>query len=252
MPRRATLAATLTLLLGAAVPSRLHAQEPAAPPLQWRPLEVGFGCDAAVSTEQPRDGEGSLKLTSYTLDPGAWLTFTRVIVSRRDGRPLGTLGQLAGGGTLSVDMFRHPDTGEGYPDYSLPLAGLHVRNAQGEDALLLWESPYNGFDMSEQVPEGVWLDDLPIAGGTFWMRCQGRNYNRSPGFQPLSEFVNGFTMVHEDKPTVKLGPDTQVMGVELGSGPNLPGRLIAYLDDVRISFEGGESYRYNFEPEEAE
>src|SRR5688500_9481141 len=132
------------LACGLAGGAAVGGDEPAAA-LKWRVLELGFGSDAQVTAEEPREGKGSLKLHTFTEDPGAWSAFARVLVTRADREPLGTLGQLAAGGLLTVDMFRHPDTGRGFPDYSLPLVCLHVRNADGDEAVLLWESPYNGY-----------------------------------------------------------------------------------------------------------
>ena len=239
-------------VLGAA--RALSAAEPSAPApaLAWRPLEVGFGCGAEVTNDIPRDGQASLCLHTLAQpnDTDAWMTFVRVELKRADGKPLGNLKQLADGGSLSVDFFRHPDSGEGLPVFTLPWVGLRVRNPDGEEGVLLWESAYNGWKPGDPagVPEAVWLDDVRIDTGTFWMRYQGRNYNGGKGFQKLAAYADGSQATRLGASSLKLAPDTQVVAVEFGSGPNLPGRLLAYIDDVRLSFTNGAAYHHNFEP----
>jgi len=256
-----TLTRVATLLLAAAAFAgltacsthtvTLRAADADGAALTWRIVELGYDAEAGVTTDQPRDGNGSLRIRTYTKDPGAWFAFARVAVERRDREPLGTLGQLVDGGSLTIDLFRHPDTGEGMPDFVLPWVALRVRNADGEEAVLLWESPYNGYSPFKKeesvVPEGVWLDNLPIHAGTFWIRYQNRNYNMGAGFKTLAEYANGHEVIIREKASLVLSPATQVMAVEIGSGANLTGLMLGFADDLRLIFNGGETYRYNFE-----
>jgi hypothetical protein len=244
------VAATLLMLLGAGIAAAAGA--PASPALVWRPLEVGYGCEAAVTADRPREGAVSLRLRTQSAesDKGAWFAFVRVEVTRADGRPLGLLSQLVIGGCFTVDLFRSPETGGGIPDYTLPWVALRVRNPDGEEAVLLWESAYNGWHPSggKPVPVGVWLDDVRIDTGIFWMKYQGRNYNAGKGFQKLSIYAGGMRAGEGNTASLKLVPGTGVVAVEVGSGANLPGLLVAYVGDVRLRFAGGASYRYGFAP----
>lgn len=239
---------SFVLAVSALVPAVIRAESPA---LVWRPVEVGYDCSAAVTTNQPREGSGSLCLCTRASgeDLDAWLVFVRAELKRGDGQPLGSLSSLTNG-SFSVDFFRHPASGDGLPGYSLPWVGIRVRNPDGEEAVLLWESAYNGWRPRDQaeVPEGQWLEDVRVDAGTFWMRYQGRNYNRGKGFQNLAAYAAGAQSSYRDAPSLALGPDTQVVAVEFGSGPNLPGLMLAFIDDVRLDFPGGGTYRYNFEP----
>jgi hypothetical protein len=241
---------TTVFLLFAGAGAAGNAGPHAAAELTWRIEKLAFGCEAKVDTDQPRDGAGSLRLRTQTDDPAAWLTFVQVRMLRRDGQPLGRLDELVEDGSLSVDFFRHPDSGDGLPGYTLPYVTLHVRTGDGKEAALLWESAYNGYPPRDKavVPEGRWLNDVSIDDGIFWMRYQSRNYNRGAGFRPLDVYAKGHTASHAGLESLKLGPDTQVMAVGVGSGPNLPGLLLAYVDDVRLAFGKDQQYQWNFEP----
>lgn len=217
----------------------------------WRVAEAGFGCDAAVMPDQPRDGKGSLMLATRAKDPAAWLTFVSVRVARAEGKPLGTLGDLVHGGTLTLDLFRDTRT-DGVPPYTLPWVALRVRNADGEEALLLWESPYNGYPPGKGVvPAGAWLDDVAVHSGIFWIRYQGRNYNGGAGFQTLAQYAQGHVTTTQGKTSLRLSDESRIVAIEIGSGPNIPGNLLMYVDDVRLSLPHGGTYHMNFEPDAA-
>ncbi len=222
-------------------------------PLIWHKVEVGWDCDANVVADQPRDGKGSLRLATLSdpkRDEHAWMSVVRVEVKRADGQPLGSLEQLADGGTLSVDFYRSSESGGGMPIYSLPWVGLRVRTADGDEAVLLWESAYNGYPPASKtpVPQDEWIDDVRIATGTFWMRYQGRSYNGGKGFQKLKGYVEGGQATTKNLASLQLDENAQIVAVEFGSGPNLSGRLLAYVDDLKLSFAGGQTYHRNFEP----
>lgn len=217
--------------------------------MTWRVSEAGYGCDAQVNGDQPRDGKGSLMLATRAKDPAAWTAFAGVRLARADGKPFGTLGDLVRGGSLTIDMFRDPNANDGVPPYTLPWVALRVRNPDGEEATLLWESAYNGYSPGKGVvPGGVWLDDLAVHSGTFWIRYQGRNYNGGSGFQTLAKYADGHVALMQGQPALRLSGESRIVAVEVGSGPNIPGNLVMYVDDVRISLPHGGTYRMNFEP----
>ncbi|MCX5661370.1 MAG: hypothetical protein NTW19_16945 [Planctomycetota bacterium] len=214
---------------------------------------AGPNCSAGIVADLPAPGDHTLRIitNSYATDRLNEQAFARALLARRDGKPLGTLGQLAApGGALRCRTFRDPSTGGGIPPYTAPYVCLILRHPDGSLSRLLWESAYNGYMGAKNppFPVGQWAA-LDLLNGIYWPQTDATNFNLGAGFQPLAKFVAGHTITRKDGVVSPLyGPETPIVAIGIGSGSGLPGHLLAYVDDFEIKFAGGMGYLATFDP----
>lgn len=244
------------ILAGAAMLALLSGCQSSGPRLRGDELvaavEVaGPDCSGGAVADLPAPGERTLRLITKCdpADKTCEKALVRVLLGRRDGKPLGTLGQLvAPGGVLKFRAYRDPAT-QGIPPYTSPYFCLVLQHADGTRSRLLWESAYNGYMGAKNppFPVGQWVA-LDILNGIYWPQTEPVNFNMGAGFQPLSKFVAGHRITRKDgQVSPQYGPETPVVAVGVGSGSGLPGYLLAYVDDIEIGFAGGTTYRATFD-----
>jgi hypothetical protein len=210
----------------------------------WAPANVRTDATVAISSAQPRSGSGSLEFTTNTITPGQdkadYEKIWGVVPTR-------TLGNLS---ALSYEFYR--DSSSTNAAFLAPVVRLYYLNASGQSGLLIWEPVYNGYS---SVPTNTWVV-ANIFNGNFWMRAFGSpsrtidDYNVSLAEWLANTDEEGSPIdddVDSDTPHV-LGPDTYIVGVNVGVGSGWGATFRGYVDNVTLQF-GSDEVSANFEPE---
>lgn len=208
----------------------------------WGDLDTRSGGSSTLSSEQPRDGNGSLRMAYDSSIAGTSQAKASVIGGLGIGVPFGRVGDLVDGGSLTYDWYR--DGSSTTVGHQFVQIKLHVANATGAPALLVWEGVYNGI---ANPTTDVWTDDQETVDGNWWIRSGGTNFDVAGGFQSLNWFLQGNTVMNGGATSLPLDFDTVILGIELGVGSGLSGTFLGYADDVTLTFGNGISYNYNFE-----
>jgi len=246
---RCTLALILFTIVGCAAAP--ESENPAA--LTWAPLEVGTGCSIeqvvgpAQKTQTPgTQAEQAPRAIQFITvgqpnDPQFNQAVAKVLITRRDKQPLATLGEFtAPGAALRFTVYRDASTGDGFPNFCLLYLFLLVQHPDGTTSRLLWESPYNGYSPMKKiaVPVDQWTT-YDVAPGIFWPQTDTTNFNMGTGFQTLPKYASGFISTRKDgKTSPPYSPTSPIIGIGVGSGPNLGGRFHAYLSKVELVTPG--------------
>jgi hypothetical protein len=244
MVKRPSLLSLLTLLfiLTAALTLAATTVKPSNPD-GWAPANVRANATVAITSVQPRDGNGSLMFTTNTITPGQDKADYEKIWGVVTGR---TLSNLSG---LSYEFFR--DSSSTTAGHFVPVLRLYYLNASGQSGLLIWEPIYNGYGT---VLTNTWVT-TDIMDGNFWMRAfdPGRtidDYNVSLAEWTANTDEEGSPIdddADSDVPHV-LGPDTYIVGVNVGVGSGWGATFRGYVDSVVVQF-GTDEVSANFEPE---
>ncbi len=209
----------------------------------WVPANVRANATVAITTAQPRSGDGSLEFTTNTITSGQDKADYEKVWGVTPGRTLGNLS------ALSYDFYR--DSSSTTAAHFAPVLRLYYLNSSGQSGLLIWEPIYNGYGA---VVTDTWIS-ADILGGNFWMRAfdPGRtidDYNVSLAEWMANADEEGSPIdddADSDAPHV-LGPDTYIIGVNVGVGSGWGATFRGYVDNVLLQF-GSDEVSANFEPE---
>lgn len=203
----------------------------------WAPANVRENATVGISADAPRgtapNDLGSLKFTTDTIVSGKDKADFQKIWGIVPGRTLGSLS------ALSYEFYRAGSSSGNQP-FLAPALRLYYATPGGSTGLLIWEPVYNGYPAS--VPVDSWVP-ADIFGGNFWMRTFSPGFTVEQYGVTLAQWKAGasYTGSHI------LGPDTNIVGIEVGVGSGWGGKFLGYVDNVAISF-GADSVSANFEP----
>ncbi len=240
-----TIALCATLLSSAAVAAPvivLPADVGTVPGLnQWyrtnfRDVSTGFTSNTtgAITGANPRDGNGSVQMTSTDGTGKVDFAYIWGFVS---GRTLGNLN------TLSYDWYRSSTStnpGAQQPAFRLVYDADGASATVDDRGYLIWESTYNGGGAT--VATDQWVSSNML-GGNFWQR------QFSPGFTVenyetnLNEWMNGPRPVDGDV----LSAITAILGIEFGIGSGWNGVFNGYVDNPTFRFGTEAVSTFNFE-----
>lgn len=210
----------------------------------WFPNDVRSGGTLGITTAQPRSGNGSLEIMTDSSIAGSGQA--KSYATFATGSALGTLGNLAAG-SISMDFFKS----------SLSTVGaiqdlvfqIHWRNASGATGNLTWENAYNG---NASVATDVWRT-LDITSGNYWIRSSPStgggavNWDGFGQWKSLTDWSNNGQAVFPGSSSQVLTAQTEIMGFSIGFGSGLEGKLLAFADNVNVSFAQGNTFSSNFE-----
>ena len=219
---------------------------PAAPD-GWAPANVRADATVAITTAQPRSGNGSLEFTTNTVTPGQDKADFQKLWNATSF-PTRTLAGLT---ALSYEYYRASSSTTA--NHLAPVLRLYVVDATvgsptfGKYALLIWEPVYNG---AAPIPTDQWISQ-DILNGNFWMFVPGgqsipsgvvQNYNT-----PLSGWLaGGVTGQPGDPPPINIDANTLVFGVNVGVGSGWGGTFRGFVDNVTLRW-GTDEVHANFE-----
>ncbi|NHC47022.1 right-handed parallel beta-helix repeat-containing protein [Motilibacter aurantiacus] len=233
----AALVASLMLALPAGAAPPYAVVTPAAPD-GWQAANVRTDASVAITTSQPRgaapDGLGSLELTTSTVTSGQdkadYAKYWGVLPGR-------TLGDLS---ALSYEFYRASSSTTA--QHHAPAFRLAYRNAAGQAGYLIWENVYNGGSTSAPVPVDQWLA-RNIRNGYFWMRTFNPGFSVERYDVTLDQWRDGASYPGSHV----LGPDTSIVGIEVGVGSGWGGSSRMFVDTLSAAF-GPDEVSANFEP----
>jgi hypothetical protein len=191
--------------------------------------DVKSGGSASIVASPSNDGDGSLRITTDSSIAGSGNAKAYVGTG-------GSFGLLSDLQSLSFDFLR--DSSSTTPaDGSLAFK-LFLSNG----ASLTWEYAYNHDASHPNVPTDTW-QHVDLTTQNFWLRYAGTNY----AFPVQVKTPSGWaTYSGSDDHGATFDSSTSINGIQIGYGSGLNGQFIAYADNVRLSFAGGNSFSYNF------
>ncbi|NOT61301.1 MAG: hypothetical protein HOP19_13875, partial [Acidobacteria bacterium] len=208
---------------------------------QWGRGNIRPNGTVDATNTQARSGVGSLE---FNLDSGTakadaayyWANAPGNVVAGR------TLGSLT---NLQFEFYR--DGSSTNPNNQYPALRLSYLTPGGQAGYLIWEYVYNGLPGTPPVNQWV---SVNILNDNFWMRAFG-----SPGLTiddynvKLSRWVSGAPAITDGTDTGHiLGPDTYIMGIEVGVGSGWSGVFKGFADNVIVQFGTSDVLCANFEP----
>lgn len=235
----------LVVALGAMTASAANLIVTPSNPDGWGAINIQNGATAAITTDNPRDGLGSLKFDS----PNGKADFEK---QWQSARTLGTLSDV------SFEYYRDgSSTTAAHFMPALRLLFWHDEAPAGlgaEDHVgyLIWEGIYNGIN---PAPTNSWQSEN-LFGDNFWMRYVGgpnnvggcgktiQNFNAT-----LNDWLTGNPQGQPgDCVAPDLSADTYIYGVNTGVGSGWGGTFLGYVDNVVVAF-GADVVSANFEPD---
>ena len=211
----------------------------------WVSYDTRGGATSAITTDQPRNGNGSVKFqTNNDLEKATVGTFDTT------GGQFGTLGDLVAG-SISMDYYR--DSSSTTTSTQAPSLNLFVKNPNGVTGTLIWERVYtHDTGTDRDTPTDQWIDNEAIGSENFYIRSNPgtgtTSYDQGGNYKPLSFFANGSTVSNGTSTSLALGSDTVITGIGIGVGSGLGPVYLGYVDDVNVNFgNGGGSISANFE-----
>jgi hypothetical protein len=185
----------------------------------WYTYERNLG-NVDLSAEQPRNGNGSVKMTTSSGSDKAMLIYGT-------DSDLGSFSDLLNG-NISFDYYRSSNST--VAAHLAPAFEFSV-SANDQTYYLKWEAVYNGIT---NVIEDQWVNTGPITSGNWWIwdPVQGKDLGQ---YQSLSNwqselFAEGGTLTS--------------FNISLGSGWN--GTYLGYVDTVNVQFANLNT-EFNFE-----
>jgi hypothetical protein len=209
----------------------------------WSPANVRPDATVGITSTQPRgdapDNLGSLEFTTNSVtngqDKADFVNYWGVV----PGRTLGNLSEL------SYELYRASSSTTA--QHHLPAFRLAYATPSGDTGLLVWENVYNGGSTGTAVPTNQWISK-DILAGNFWMRAYNSPSVTIERFNvTLADWQDGATFPGSDV----LGPDTYIVGIEIGVGSGWGGTFRGFVDNVAASFTSStidDSVSANFEP----
>jgi len=213
----------------------------------WAPANVRADATVAITTAQPRSGNGSLEFTTNTTTPGQDKADYEKIWNPANfpGRT------LAGLTALSYEYYRASSSTTA--SHLAPVLRLYVVDANpssstyGKYALLIWEPVYNG---AAPVPTDQWITQN-ILNGKFWMFVPSgqsipsgvvQNYNAT-----LNDWITGSPVGQPgDPPPINIDTFSLVSGVNVGVGSGWGATFRGFVDNVTLQW-GSDEVHANFE-----
>ena len=203
---------------------------------KWHTENLAGGATAAITTTNPRSGNGSVEMNSSTNGGKADFVYNWGYDATR------TLGSL---NLLSYDWYRSASSN--VADHFQPAFRLKY-DTDGNSATtndtgyLIYENVYN----SNDVVEGVWRTDN-IFGSNFWMRQFTPSNTVENYTTTLQEWMNG---PRPGSPADALSANTAILGIEFGIGSGWgsgnSNNFNGFVDNVSIGF-GTNATTFNFE-----
>jgi hypothetical protein len=247
---RASLAVLSVLTLGASAQAAILTVTPAdLGPTNWhlenfRGTSNGYTSTttAAITTTQPRSGNGSVEMSLTDASGKADYVYTWGYVGGR------TLGNLS---TLSYDWYR---ASGGSANANLMPALRLLYDADGnanttnDIGYLVFEQVYNAPSFNGPVPMDQWVSS-DLMNMNFWMRVFGSPSKTIESFDnTLAEWAAG---AHPDADADVLSANSAILGLEFGIGSGWSGTFRGYVDNVSFGFGRNEATTFNFETERA-
>lgn len=234
-------------LLGLTTTTALAIVVTASAPDGWTPANVRANATVAITTAQPRSGNGSLEFTTNTITPGQdkadyeKLWYPASFPSRT----------LAGLTALSYEYYRSSSSTTA--SHLAPVLRLYVGDANplsptfGKYALLIWEPVYNG---ATPIPTDQWITQN-ILNGKFWMFVPSgqsiasgvvQNYNST-----LNDWITGSPVGQPGDPApINIDQFSIVFGVNVGVGSGWGATFRGFVDNVTLQW-GSDEVHANFE-----
>ncbi len=197
----------------------------------WFQFDTRANGSATISTDQPRDGNASLKITT------TGSTDNKADVAFGNG---GSLGNLKDVDQLSADYYIPSGNTAGGD-----VGAMAVRLGLDDGSALVWEY---ASQTGTAIATNTWLDNIDMASQKFWYYNKATNTNNNAAGQyfTLSDWVNGTGGTTAIATSETLSASTvKYLHISFGSG--ITGNFTGYADDVRLGFNGGSSYASNFE-----
>jgi hypothetical protein len=220
---------------------------------QWHVANQRDDGLSQITATQPDQHGGAGSLEQSLPDPAAPPPKTAGYAPKTDFQIIkqagfGLLGQLD---ALGFDWYRAASSTA--PGHLTPALRVLVYDPDANDSyLLVWEGVYNGYPSNgPAVPVDTWVTEDVLADN-FWRVPQFID----GVFKGISTCVDGVTDPAD--PTAcfvfdrglgdwGLGPNTLVVGLEVGIGSGWAGSYLSFADYVRLGF-GGNTTIYDFEP----
>jgi len=213
----------------------------------WAPVNVRANATVAITTAQPRSGNGSLEFTTNTVTPGQDKADYEKIWNPTNF-PSRTLGGLT---ALSYEYYRASSSTTA--SHLAPVFRLYVVDANplsptfGKYALLIWEPVYNG---AAPIPTDQWITQN-ILNGKFWMFVPSgqsipsgvvQNYNAT-----LNDWIIGSPVGQPGDPTpINIDNLSLVSGINVGVGSGWGATFRGFVDNVTARW-GADEVHANFE-----
>ena len=237
----------LALLLVGSTGQALAVVVTTAVPDGWAAANVRTDATVAITTAQPRSGNGSLEFTTNTVTPGQDKADFQKLWDPANF-PTRTLAGLT---ALSYEYYRASSSTTA--NHLAPVLRLYVADVTvgsptfGKYALLIWEPVYNS---AAPIPTDQWIPQN-ILNGNFWMFVPGgqsipsgvvQNYNTT-----LSGWLaGGVTGQPGDPAPINIDANTLVFGVNVGVGSGWGATFRGFVDNVTMQW-GADEVHANFE-----
>lgn len=237
----------LTVLLVGLTGQALAVVVTTAAPDGWAAVNVRADATVAITTAQPRAGNGSLEFTTNSVTPGQDKADLQKLWDA-SSFPARTLAGLT---ALSYEYYRASSSTTA--NHFAPVFRLYVADATvgsptfGKFALLIWEPVYNS---AAPIPTDQWVTQN-ILNGKFWMFVPGgqsipsgvvQNYNAT-----LSDWLaGGVTGQPGDPAPINIDANTLVVGVNVGVGSGWGATFRGFVDNVTLQW-GADEVHANFE-----
>jgi len=213
----------------------------------WAPANVRANATVAITTAQPRSGNGSLEFTTNTITPGQDKADYEKIWNPANFSSR----TLAGLTALSYEYYRASSSTTA--SHLAPVFRLYVVDANplsstfGKYALLIWEPVYNG---AAPIPTDQWITQN-ILNGKFWMFVPSgqsipsgvvQNYNAT-----LNDWITGSPVGQPGDPLpINIDTFSLVSGVNVGVGSGWGATFRGFVDNVTLQW-GSDEVHANFE-----
>ncbi len=239
-------ALVVLLLLTMTTPAQAVIVTPGSPD-GWAPANVRTDATVAITTAQPRSGNGPLEFTTNTVTPGQDKADYQKLWDPANF-PTRTLDGLT---ALSYEYYRASSSTTA--SHLAPVLRLYVADVTptsstfGKYALLIWEPAYNG---AAPVPTDQWITQ-DILNGKFWMFVPSgqsipsgvvQNYGAT-----LNDWITGSPVGQSGDPApINIDANSLVFGVNVGVGSGWGATFRGFVDNVTLRW-GTDEVHANFE-----
>lgn len=192
-------------------------------------VEASGGGSATITTDAPRAGDGSVRLTG---DRSRMFLLGNPYSAASD---LGLLSELT---AFGFDWSIDPTSTNPYNADYTPALRLHIWDG-AQRSELIWEGAYNG--VYGNVTKGEWYtaDMFGADAGRLWRFQTGLGETLVNG--ALAQFT-----VENWLTSGLFSTDAYISAISIGVGSAASANYLAYADNVRLAF-GGAVTTYNFE-----
>lgn len=199
----------------------------------WHTLGANASGSQTITEDQPRSGNGSLRLGT----PGSGGKAAATYGGNRFGGPnLGTFGDLLNGGSFGFDFYR--DSSSTAAAHLAPAFEISFNNG----AILKWEAVYNGYPVANPIDSDTWYTvNVTANSGLLW-QFNGSVVTQSGSQQNLT--LNGWLNASAGS---DFTADTQITGISLQAGSGWAGSFVGFVDNAHLTLGSGEVVSANFE-----